>query len=279
MLLLNGANVLLRVVTGSAADIRAAVSYVDNNAGTLTPGPAANPTAIVTATTTTIVAAPGASLNRNLKYVALANAHASVSSLVAVELFDGTTAVPIAKATLLTGETLTMDSEGHWEHRDVNGAEYTPSRLLDVRKRLAADQTFATAASFADITDLNAPLLSGRKYNFEAHLYHINNATTTGSQFAVNIGAAPTVLQVATIDTVTASVTASVHSAGAVAARDTAITAQTTGSLAITMAIISGYIQPSADGTFAIRATSEVTVASGLIVKAGSWMRIWETDN
>ena len=83
-------------------------------------------------------------------------------------------------------------------------------------------------------------------------------------------------MQIATIDTVTGSVTAGVMSTGAAAARDTAATAQTTGSAAITLGILSGFIQPSADGTFAIRATSEVTVASGLIVKKGSWLRIWE---
>lgn len=42
---------------------------------------------------------------------------------------------------------------------------------------------------------------------------------------------------------------------------------------------LSGYIQPSANGTFAIRCKSEIAVAAGLTVKAGSWLRIWETDN
>ncbi len=278
MLILSTTSDLIRVVTASVANILAHASWIDRNGSTITPGRTNTP-AITTATTTTIAGSPAASTYRNIKYLGVTNSHASASCVVAVELFDGTTAAQLMKVTLLAGESLTMDGEGHWEHRDANGAEYAVARLLDVRKRLVADQTFATAASFADITDLNAPLLSGRKYNFEAHLYHINNATTTGSQFAVNIGAAPTVLQVATIDTVTASVTASVHSAGAVSARDTAITAQTTGSAAITMGIISGFIQPSADGTFSMRATSEVTVANGLIVKAGSWLRVWEADN
>ena len=35
----------------------------------------------------------------------------------------------------------------------------------------------------------------------------------------------------------------------------------------------------AADGTFAVRCASEVAVAAGLTVKAGSWLRLWETDN
>jgi hypothetical protein len=66
-----------------------------------------------------------------------------------------------------------------------------------------------------------------------------------------------------------------VHSAGVTTAHDSAITAQTTGSTSSRLAIIAGYIQPSADGTFSMRATSEVTVANGLTVFAGSWLRVF----
>lgn len=207
----------------------------------------------------------------------LRNNSTTVTTDVTPIVTDGTTPTPGPKFTLLPGESLVY-AVGQYFHLDTNGGAYAQNALLDAKKYVVSDVTFATAASFADVTGLTVPLLSGRKYAFEAHLYHISNATTTGAQFGVNIGAAPTLLQIATIDTVTASVTASVHSAGAATARDTAATAQTTGSVAVTMAILSGFIQPSADGTFAIRCTSEVTVASGVIVKAGSWLRLWECN-
>lgn len=283
MLLLKGTTDLIQVVTGSAADIevhRSALDASDAAPPVIQAFPDLGPLAsITTATTTTVVAAPGSSTYRNVKGLSFYNNHASQSTTLRVECTDGTNTVVLHNCTLLPGELLTFDEVGNWHHYDATGIEYLPTSKLDILKYVTADQTFATAASFADITDLTVPLKSGRKYAFDARIIHISNATTTGAQFGVNIGAAPTLLLASTIDTVTASVTASTHSAGTTNARDTAITAQTTGSAAQTMAIISGFIQPSADGTFAMRATSEVTVASGLIVKAGSWLRIRECDN
>ncbi len=149
---------------------------------------------------------------------------------------------------------------------------------LDAKKFVAADVVMATAATWADITGLTQALQSGKKYAVEAHLFHVNDATTTGSQFGYNIGAAPTLALFGNHSGVTNSVTAGAQAIGTATARDTAITAQTTGSTGITHTVIAGYIQPSADGTFALRGTSEVTVAAGLTIKAGSWMRIWELD-
>lgn len=283
MLILRGTTDLIQLVTGSAADIEVMVSAMDASDAAppviqIVPnlGPLAS---ITSATTTTIVAAPGSSLVRNVKEITIYNNHATQPCQCTVQVTDGTNTVNAYNVNLLAGELAIFDELGLWTHYDAAGTPYSSVTKLDVRLYKTSDQTFATAASFADITDLTCPLKSGKKYCFDVCLIHISNATTTGAQFGVNIGAAPTSLIVSTIDTVTASVTASVHSAGTVATRDTAITAQTTGSAAQTMALIRGFIQPSADGTFAMRATSEVTVASGLIVKAGSWMRLWEVDN
>jgi hypothetical protein len=277
MLLLTSVSDILRVVTNAAATIHVHASWVDNNAGTVTPG-RTNTAAISTATTTTVVAAPAASTQRNVKHLNITNAHATVSSLVTVQHFDGTNSEDLMGVILLPGENLVLSAEGTWIHHDANGAEYLPTTKLDVCVRVTADSTHATAATFADITGLAVAVKAGKHYAVDAVLHHINNATTTGSQFAFG-GVAMTGMIASTIDTVTASVTASVHSAGSVAAINTAITAQTTGSATITPAYISGWINPSADGTFTMRATSEVTVASGLIVKAGSWMRVRELDN
>ena len=134
--------------------------------------------------------------------------------------------------------------------------------------------------SFADVTGLTVPLISGRKYGFEACLPHQTNATTTGAQFGVNIGATPTLLNVQAIQQITASVTAATFGSSAmVTAVDTAAVVETTGPGANNfIAMLYGFIQPSADGTFAVRCKSEVAVAGGLVVKAGGWLRIWEMD-
>ena len=151
---------------------------------------------------------------------------------------------------------------------------------LDAKLRVVSDVVNATT-SFADVTGLTQALLSGKKYAFEAWLFHQTNATTTGAQFGVNIGATPTVLNLSSISQITASVTAATFGSSAmVTAVDTAAVVETTGPGAVNMlAVLAGFIQPSADGTFAIRCKSEVAVASGLTVKAGSWLRIWEVDN
>jgi hypothetical protein len=281
MLTLRGTTDLLRVVTGSAATVDYFVCYMetDNSVSPVIQDiPAPSNGQITSATTTTILAAPSASRRFNVKGVTLYNEHATQSTPLRVERYDGTNARPLWNGTLLAGEFVILDELGVWTQYSSGGIIKTGTAKLDVCLAVATDVVNATT-SFADITGLTQAVLSGHKYAFEAYLIHVNNASTTGSQFGVNIGASPTTLIVGTIDTVTTSVTASVHSAGVVTALDTAVTAQTTGSTSNRLAIIAGFITPSADGTFAMRCKSEVAVAAGLTVKAGSWLRIRETDN
>ncbi len=261
--------------TGGVYDVDTVCSYIDRVTSTGVVGAADRKlTNKASAATTDIVLETGdADKQRNVKSVNIRNAHATAATDILVQIDANGTMYEIHKATLLAGESLCyIENVGWFKLADTTRLER--SFILE------NDSTHATAATFADIGGAGAdallcPMKSGVVYGVLACLHHINNATTTGSQFGYNIGAAPTVARFSTIDTVTASATASTHSAGSITARDTAITAQTTGSVAITMAIIAGFIQPSADGTFAMRATSENTVASGLIVKAGSWLRVF----
>lgn len=124
MLLLTSTSDIIRVVTGSAADVDVHASWVDNASGTITPG-RTNTAAITTATTTTVVAAPGASTQRNVKHLNITNAHATVSTTVTVQHFDGTTSEDLMGVTLLPGENLIFDSTGNWSHRDTQGGMYS----------------------------------------------------------------------------------------------------------------------------------------------------------
>jgi len=270
MLVLTANTDKISLITSSGADIAVVASYIERDSTSGAVGVADRQLSKpLTATTTTIVGGPATGTTRNIKSIFMKNLDASVSNDLTVQLDQNATLYEMYKCTLLAGETL--------EYIDGMGfIHLTNSQRLERTVYVTADSTHATAATFADITGLQVPMLSGVLYNFLCHLYHINNATTTGSQFGYNIGNAPSDSRISTIDTVTGSVTASAHSAGSVTARDTAITAQTTGATAIVPAIISGFIIPSADGTFSMRATSEVTVASGLIVKKGSWLRVWQ---
>ena len=152
MLLLTSTSDIVRVVTGSAGDIRVHASYVDNASGTITPARTNTP-AITTATTTTVVASPAASTQRNVKGIYIENASSSVSNAISVEHFDGTTAIPLFSVTLLPGENMILDAEGDWIHHYANGAIYagTPPGTLIQQTVLTAGTTFTTTANTTKI--------------------------------------------------------------------------------------------------------------------------------
>lgn len=280
MLLLTSTSDLVRVITGSAAAIDAHASWMDNASGTITPG-RTNTASISTATTTTVVGSPGSSTQRNVKNLTLANTHASVSTTVIVEHYDNTTAETVWSGTLAAGEEVVLDELGVWTQYDVNGLVRIAASRLDAKLVVSGSDVTNATTSFADITGLTVALKAGLRYNFEAHLYHQTNATTTGAQYGVNHSGAATTLIAAAIQQITASVTAAAFgSSAAVTAVDTAAVVETTGPGAANfLAILSGFIIPTADGTFAVRCKSEVAVAGGLVTKVGSWARVWQADN
>lgn len=126
MLILGSTSDILRVVTSAAAQVECHASWVDLNGTTVTPGRTNTPH-ITTATTTTVVASPGASTVRNVKHLNITNDHASQSCAVTVEHFDGTTAIELIAFILLPGENMIFNEEGRWAHRDAQGAEYPPA--------------------------------------------------------------------------------------------------------------------------------------------------------
>lgn len=124
MLLLTSTSDLVQIITGSAGAIAVHASYMDNNAGTVTPG-RNNHASITTAATTTVVASPGSSVQRNVKLLAIFNTHASVSNLITVQHTDGTTAENLWSGTLLAGEAVLMDEAGDWIKYSSNGQPQT----------------------------------------------------------------------------------------------------------------------------------------------------------
>jgi hypothetical protein len=108
MILLTSTSDLLRVVTGSALDVDVHASWVDNDAGDITPG--RTNTAITTATTTTVVTSPGASVQRNVQTLTVTNKDASPCDITVVH-YDGSVTSQLVKVALPAGYTLTY-SEG-----------------------------------------------------------------------------------------------------------------------------------------------------------------------
>lgn len=110
----------LRVVTASGVStIHMYAAWADLTTTALTPG--ASDAQVTTATTTVLVAAPGASTQRQIKGLSIRNSHASSSNLITVQFFDGATATELIAYTLLAGETLQWGEDENFRIIDASG--------------------------------------------------------------------------------------------------------------------------------------------------------------
>ena len=273
MILLTATTDKLQVVTDAAVTVDVHASHMDMSqaAPPVVQGATSGRTntAITTAATTDIVAAPAASTTRNVKTINIRNKHASTSVGVTVQFNQNATIFELYKATLKAGETLEY----------VEGVGFfvvTTAATAFYNRRVAGSDVTNSATTFADVTGLTAPVEANKHYNFEAHLYHFSAAATTGPRFAVN-GPTMTAMRLQQLITETGSVAAAVMNSNItdITALDTAV-ATTDGQITTpVLSILSGWINPSAAGTFAIRVASEVAT-SAITIKVGSWMQLWE---
>lgn len=119
MLLLTSTTDKLQLVTTAAVATHVQASYVDNAAGTITPG--RTNTIVSTAVTTDVVAAPAAATQRNVKHLSVKAVGGAQT--VTVQHTDGTTAVQVSPAVpLATGETLIWTDGLGWQVLDATGA-------------------------------------------------------------------------------------------------------------------------------------------------------------
>jgi hypothetical protein len=120
MLFLIGNTDKLQLVTGSAASVDVVASFADASmaAPPVVQGDTfgTTPTAITTATTTDIVAAPAASELRKIKALHIRNKHATAATDVTVVLDRSGTDYELHKVNLLPGEALEyMEGVGFYE--------------------------------------------------------------------------------------------------------------------------------------------------------------------
>jgi len=132
MLLIHGNTDIIRVITGSAADIEPNISVMQVDAST---PPVVQPIAaglngprasITTATTITVIDATGITNGHvlNWKHGSFYNNHASQATTFRVEHNDGTLTSILANVNLLAGEWLIFTQGGVWLHYDSNGGLY-----------------------------------------------------------------------------------------------------------------------------------------------------------
>lgn len=274
MLILINTTDKLQLVTSAAIAVAVHSSFMDHTLSSDNFEAGKQNTAISTATTTDILAAPSSGVTRNVKSLFVRNDGASNNDVTVRYNANGTT-YDLYKATLTPGDVL--------QYLDGVGFFVTsPTNLLDTLLVTTADVNNDTT-SWADITGLSLPVKSGLTYQFSAAILYQTNATTTGARFGCNGPATPTLLALAGWGTVTVSSTAAAFSSNTatVNAYDTsAIGAQTTGPGTVdSLALIEGVIIPSADGTFAMRSQSEVAVSNGVLIRRGSTLRVRMPDN
>lgn len=271
---------VLRLVTSSTADIHVVCNWVETSSSGQVAGQ--QRTAINTATTTTILSSPAASTVRRAIGLYVTNVHASASSTVTLQVYDGTTAYEMYEVSLAPGWLLFVGEDGRPAVFDSSGralgndslGNTTPAvNTLNVVV-LASDVTNnnATANTIADVTGLSFAVNANETYWFQFNIFYTAPINTTGSRWSINGPASPTLLVYRSNYSLTA--TSETVNSG-LSAYDLPAAANATSISGNNFATIEGFIRPSASGTVIARFASEVS-SSAIVAKAGSacrWVR------
>jgi hypothetical protein len=277
MLLLSTTSHKLRLVSSSAANLDVDASFMDFTA--------ANPpvmqgttsgtqqTSISSATTTDIVAAPGASTIRNVKFLSVRNRHASLSCDVTITRDVSATVTEQKKFTLVAGAEMTF-TEG------VGWFLYTPTQAAILQKILTADdaggQNVATAQPWFP-TAGGVTVASATTYYMEGHLNLSRAAGTTAHTTSLLFGGTATLTSIAytakwnagDVDAATAAnvVTARVATATVAKASSTSATEQA-------LFDVEGIVRINVGGTFIPQFIYSAAPGGAPTVKANSFIRL-----
>lgn len=161
MILLASTSDKIQVITTAAGkiDVYAAFMDYDSTASPTVSGGRRN-FAITTATTTDVVPSPAAATTlRNLKNLKISNNHATITNTVTVQHTDGTTVIQLEQLTLLPGERMAIDENGHIRAFDSLGREKVQGNALSTGNANTADVTANAADTYLTGGSLN---ISGR---------------------------------------------------------------------------------------------------------------------
>ncbi len=154
MLLLTSTSDQVLLDNSAAGSIQAHASYMDNNAGTITPGRQNTPTITGIVTGTVLVASPGSGVQRNVKEIIIHNESPTATNIVDAVHTDGTNRHDLIRCTLLPEETLILDGEGRWTHYTADGAVKSQTNLVSYNSSTAAQ-----GAGFASDTYLTGSFI------------------------------------------------------------------------------------------------------------------------
>lgn len=275
---------VIRLTSTAAINHDTHVSWADVTAGSSSPTLGnENHTYAAAQTDAAICAAPSSGHVKIPKAITVRNRDGSTSTDVTLKHYDGTTNSELWKGTLLAGETVVwfervgfrvFDAQGRLKVRnDGLATSSSPSYTTVV---LGSDVTNnnASANTIADVTALSFSVTSGNTYWFRFVIPYTANATTTGSRWSINGPATPTALYYRSEYSLT---TTSKTINEGVSAYDTpAASSATSAATGANIAVIEGFIKPSANGTVIARFASEVSSAA-IVAKAGAvcfWQQV-----
>jgi len=280
MIILKHASAKLEVVCTTGADLDCHVSWVELVDAATTSTPKDDNTKITTASTTTILAGVGSTTAQGVKCINITNIDAALSNTVTLNHGDGADVVQLVNAVPLgPGETLTIGEDGKPQVIDIAGrikeliviGSPTVSVLNTVVLSSDVTNNNASANTIADVTGLSFSVTAGQTYWFRFTIPYTSAATTTGSRWAINGPASPTMLNY----TSTYTLTATSNTVNSATAYDTPAAANATSLTTGNVAVVEGVITPSSNGTVIARFASEVS-SSAVVAKAGAilqWMR------
>lgn len=281
MILLASTSDELRLTTQLASNVDVFATWVD---GVTTIAPGRTDTLITTATTTVVVASPGASTYRTLKTLTVRNRSATATNRVTlIHRATGPVDAELISVVLSPGSTLTYDENSGFLLRSSSGV---PCALVEVQATPTAgvlytsvlNQDFAvahaTASRQADCKSLGFPVVDGLRYWFRFNLFYTSAATTTGGRFNIYGPGAPTLIRYRIDWSLT---TTSRTSNDGLTVYDQTTANATSAATASNVAIIEGhYDTATCPGNVFLRVGSEVA-SSAITVKAGSnvqWQRV-----
>jgi hypothetical protein len=150
MILLKATTETLVLETNSIADIDYSVSYADITSTSFSPSTSEGK--ITSITSTTLVSAPAASTQRQIKLITISNRHASTTNTVRLKkVISGTDYYATPSIALLAGETVQyMDAVG-WTWYSANGSVKSVQTAAGSNTQIQFNNSGATAGS-ADLT-------------------------------------------------------------------------------------------------------------------------------
>lgn len=227
-------------------------------------------------TAVTIVAAPSAGEKKLVEFISVYNPN-SANATVTIRVDVSATKYIILVCTLAQGERLEYAEGRGWATYTTAGAVKTSLNqgtnsfaIGSSRTILTADvvNNNGTANTIADVTGLNFAVVTGQRYAFRFVINYDAAATTTGSRWTINGPATSRLIYrsnyslTTTADTLNAALVA--YDLPAVSSASSAVTSGN-------IAIIEGFLTPTADGTVTARFASEIA-SSAITAKAGSYV-------